>query len=109
MCVCLCVWLQVLDGEFQEGQERQVCIEKISRPIGEVVLQHEVDIVRSLTKDSLLDAMVALDYLQFDTDQIFTTGSNKSLLWRIHRKVSIGKRETSISFMVPLSVPFGLC
>ncbi|CEM01979.1 unnamed protein product [Vitrella brassicaformis CCMP3155] len=78
---------QVMDGEFQEGQERQVCIEKISRPIGEVVLQQEVDIVKSLTKDNLVDAMVALDYLQFDVDQIFTKGSTQSLLWRIHRKV----------------------
>jgi len=79
----------VMDGEFQEGQERQVRIEKISRSIGEVVLQQEVDIVNSLTKDNLLDALIALDYLHFNTDQIFTTGSNKSLLWRIHRKVVI--------------------
>ncbi|CEM20255.1 unnamed protein product [Vitrella brassicaformis CCMP3155] len=78
---------QVMDGEFSEGQERQVCIEKISRPIGEVVLQQEVDIVKSLTKDNLLDAMTALDYLQFDVDRIFTTGSSQSILWRIHRKV----------------------
>ncbi|CEL94341.1 unnamed protein product [Vitrella brassicaformis CCMP3155] len=71
---------QVMDGEFQEGQERQVCIEKISRPIGEVVLQQELDIVDSLTKGNLLDALIALDYLQFDIDQIFTKGSNQSLL-----------------------------
>ena len=76
-----------MDGEFQEGQERQVCIEKISRSTGLVVLQQEVDIVKSLTKDNLMDAMIALDYLQFETDKIFTPGSNQSLLWGIHRKV----------------------
>mmetsp|Transcript_16309 Transcript_16309/g.46411 ORF Transcript_16309/g.46411 Transcript_16309/m.46411 type:complete len:614 (-) Transcript_16309:449-2290(-) len=81
---------QVMDGEFQEGQERQVCIEKISRPIGEVVLQQEMDIVSSLTKDNLLEAMIALDYLQFDTDTIFTPSSKQSLLWRIHRHVVHG-------------------
>ena len=90
-CVSSVLCVQVMDGEFQEGQERQVCIEKISRPIGEVVLQQELDIVSSLTKDNLLDAFIALDYLQFDTDQIFTPGSNKSLLWRIHRQVSVRK------------------
>ncbi|CEM10253.1 unnamed protein product [Vitrella brassicaformis CCMP3155] len=68
---------RVMDGEFQEGQERQVCIEKISRSIGKVVLQQEVDIVKSLTKDKLLDALIAPDYLQFDVDQIFTSGSTQ--------------------------------
>ncbi|CEM31951.1 unnamed protein product [Vitrella brassicaformis CCMP3155] len=79
---------KVLDGEFQEGQQRQVCIkEVVNRAIGVVVLQHGADIIDSLTKDNLLDAMIALDYLQFDTDKIFTPGSNQSLLWGIHRRV----------------------
>ncbi|CEM31909.1 unnamed protein product [Vitrella brassicaformis CCMP3155] len=81
---------RLLDGEFQEGQQREVRIERISRAVGLVVLQHELDIIDSLTKDNLLDAMIALDYLQFDTDKIFTPGSNQSLLWGIHRKVVVG-------------------
>ncbi|CEM03389.1 unnamed protein product [Vitrella brassicaformis CCMP3155] len=81
----------VMGGKFQEGQERQVCIEKISRPIGEVVLQQEMDIVSSLTKDNLLEAMIALDYLQFDVDQIFVKGSTQSLLWRSHAHPSQGR------------------
>ncbi|CEM19609.1 unnamed protein product [Vitrella brassicaformis CCMP3155] len=79
-----------LDGEFREAQQREVRVERISRAVGVVVLQHELDIVDSLTKDNLLDAMVALDYLQFDTDTIFTPSSKQSLLWRIHRHVVHG-------------------
>ncbi|CEM31879.1 unnamed protein product [Vitrella brassicaformis CCMP3155] len=82
-------FLQVLDGGFQEGQQREVRIERISRAVGVVVLQHELDIIKSLTKDNLLDAMIALDYLQFDTDKVFTPGSSASLLWRIHRNVVV--------------------
>ncbi|CEM01976.1 unnamed protein product [Vitrella brassicaformis CCMP3155] len=81
--------IELLDGEFLEGQVRQVSIENVTRPIGEVVLQQEADIVRSLTKDNFLPVMVALDYLHFDTDKIFTNGSTQSLLWRIHRWVVV--------------------
>jgi len=80
---------RVLHGEFQEGQQRQICIEGITRATGLVVLQRELDIVKLLTKDNLLDAMIALDYLHFDTDQIFTPRSHQSLLWRIHRRVVV--------------------
>ncbi|CEM10268.1 unnamed protein product [Vitrella brassicaformis CCMP3155] len=78
---------RVLHGEFQEGQQRQICIEGITRATGLVVLQRELDIVKSLTKDNLLDAMIALDYLQFETYKIFTPRSSQSLLWRIHRQM----------------------
>mmetsp|Transcript_17975 Transcript_17975/g.51133 ORF Transcript_17975/g.51133 Transcript_17975/m.51133 type:complete len:598 (+) Transcript_17975:207-2000(+) len=79
-----------LDGEFREAQQREVRVERISRAVGVVVLQHELDIIDSLSNDNLLDVMIALDYLQFDTDKIFTPGSNQSLLWGIHRKVVVG-------------------
>ncbi|CEM23478.1 unnamed protein product [Vitrella brassicaformis CCMP3155] len=87
---------QVLEGAFEESQQREVRIKEVTRAVGVVVLQHEIDIVNSLTKDNLLDAMIALEYLQFDTDKIFTPGSTQSLLWRIHRRVS-WRREVTAS------------
>ncbi|CEM24543.1 unnamed protein product [Vitrella brassicaformis CCMP3155] len=77
---------KVLDGpgEFREAQQGEVRIKEVTRAIDVVVLQHELDIVDSLTKDNLLDAMIALDYLQFDTDQATTASS---VLWRLHRRM----------------------
>ncbi|CEM17717.1 unnamed protein product [Vitrella brassicaformis CCMP3155] len=77
----------MLDGPFIEGQEGEICLDGlVSRRTAEVVLRPEPDIVTAITKDTFIEALVALDFFQFEWDSDTRRVTGQSLLTRIQRK-----------------------
>ena len=87
---CLAIWssddLQILEGSFEESERRCVTVRVgISRATCAVVLQKEYDLLRTLTKENLVDCLIALDYFQYKTQR--WSIANQTLLESIEATV----------------------
>ncbi|CEM18666.1 unnamed protein product [Vitrella brassicaformis CCMP3155] len=93
----------LVDGGFQESAERTVTLKEISRPIAAVVLQTRNDMLRSVTRETMLECLAALDFLDpKDKPKLLDGISKKILRNRWQEEGRLCRRILDMAFKRPL-------
>jgi len=90
-------------GDFKESAERTVTLKEISRPIAGVVLQARNDVLRSVTRENVLDCVAAIDYLEpTEESKLLDDVGKKVLRNRWHGDQDLCRAMLDMAFKRPL-------